>query len=47
MLGKTRIGKYSQQDAALIECYGGWNEKKSICEKGKVWSGRGIACSVK
>jgi len=27
MLGKTRIGKYSQQDAALIECNGGWNEK--------------------
>jgi len=27
MLGKRIIGKYSQQDAALIECYGGWNEK--------------------
>jgi len=26
MLGKRRIGKYSQQDAALMECYGGWNE---------------------
>jgi hypothetical protein len=46
MLGKTRIGKYSLQDAALIECYGGWNEKH-ICEQGKAWSGRGIAFAVK
>jgi hypothetical protein len=35
----------SQQDAALIECYGGWNEKK--CEKGKARSGTGIVFSVK
>jgi hypothetical protein len=46
MLGKTRIGKYSQQDSALTECYAGWNEKK-ICEKEKACSGRGIAFSVK